>query len=172
MACCLMALSHYLNQCWQTISDNLCHPPKGNFTGKAEDICPWYEFENTWLDIAPVSPRGHWINKVCCNDSSSSLCSSVFIYAGECDRWADRELQAGPSGWGLYKPAGLAPHQTCMSLWGKKDGPVAQCPNSHHWGSPIEGTPLKTLKQSMAVSESWRVRLLLNVPTAIIGAAP
>ena len=30
MTCCLMAPSHYLNQCWLIIHRNLCHSPKGN----------------------------------------------------------------------------------------------------------------------------------------------
>ena len=33
MACCLMAPSHYLNQCWLIISEVLWHSPGGNFTG-------------------------------------------------------------------------------------------------------------------------------------------
>ena len=31
MACCLMAPSHYLNQCWLIISEVLCHSSEGNF---------------------------------------------------------------------------------------------------------------------------------------------
>ena len=32
MACCLMAPSHYLNQCWLMISEVLSHSPDSNFT--------------------------------------------------------------------------------------------------------------------------------------------
>ena len=32
MACCLTAPSHYLNQCWLTISEVQWHSPAGNFT--------------------------------------------------------------------------------------------------------------------------------------------
>ena len=39
MACCLTAPSHYLNQCWLTVSE-------GNFAWNAKDIFSWYEFEN------------------------------------------------------------------------------------------------------------------------------
>ena len=46
MACCLMAPSHYLNQCWLMMSEIWWHSPEGNFTGNAQDICLWYEFEN------------------------------------------------------------------------------------------------------------------------------
>ena len=34
MACCLTAPSHYLNQCWLTISEVLWHSQEGDFTGK------------------------------------------------------------------------------------------------------------------------------------------
>ena len=46
MACCLMAPSHYLNQCWLIISEVFWHPPEGNFTGNVQAIYSWYEFEN------------------------------------------------------------------------------------------------------------------------------
>ena len=42
----LMAPSHYLKQCWLIIIEVLWHSPEGNFTGNAQDIYPWYEFEN------------------------------------------------------------------------------------------------------------------------------
>ena len=35
MACCLMAPSHYLNQCWLIISDVFWHLSEGNSTGNA-----------------------------------------------------------------------------------------------------------------------------------------
>ena len=38
MAWCLMAPSHYLNQCWLIISQVLWHSPKTNFTGSDQDI--------------------------------------------------------------------------------------------------------------------------------------
>ena len=34
MACCLMAPTHYLNQCWLIISEDPWHLPEGNFRGK------------------------------------------------------------------------------------------------------------------------------------------
>ena len=45
MACCLMAPSHYLNQCWLIISEVLRHSPEGNFTGNAPDIYHWYDWK-------------------------------------------------------------------------------------------------------------------------------
>ena len=38
MACCLMATSHYLNQCWLIISEVLWHSPDSNFTERIKDI--------------------------------------------------------------------------------------------------------------------------------------
>ena len=38
MACCLMAPSHYQNQCWFIISEILWHSPGSNFRENAEDI--------------------------------------------------------------------------------------------------------------------------------------
>ena len=38
MACCLMAPSHYLNQCWLIISEDQQHSHQGNFTRDASTI--------------------------------------------------------------------------------------------------------------------------------------
>ena len=43
MVCCLMAPSHYLNQCWIIISEVFWHSPEDNFTGN--NISHWHEFE-------------------------------------------------------------------------------------------------------------------------------
>ena len=45
MACCLMAPSHYLNQCWLIISKAQWHPYKGNCTRDTSVIklmCPYF----------------------------------------------------------------------------------------------------------------------------------
>ena len=47
MACCLMAPSHYLNQCWLIINEVLQLSHKGNFTGNAHNIRDWYDFQNS-----------------------------------------------------------------------------------------------------------------------------
>ena len=39
MACCLVAPSHYLNQCWLLVSDVLCHSPESNFTVLRLQFC-------------------------------------------------------------------------------------------------------------------------------------
>ena len=68
MACGLTAPSHYLKQCWRIISEVfwLWHSPEGNFTGNAQNIYPWYEFENDLSKITATSPMGQglelWIN--------------------------------------------------------------------------------------------------------------
>ena len=58
MACCLTAPSHYLNQCWLNIIRVLWH---SLFLWNAQDIYPWYEFQNYLFEITAVSPRGQWV---------------------------------------------------------------------------------------------------------------
>ena len=62
LACCLMVPSHYLSQFWQIISDVLWYLRDGNFTGNAQGIYPWYEFEIFFLKIMVASPRIHWVD--------------------------------------------------------------------------------------------------------------
>ena len=52
-ACCLMAPSHYQNQCWLFISEDLWYSPdsEGNFTRNAE---------NCQFKITATSPRDQW----------------------------------------------------------------------------------------------------------------
>ena len=61
MACCLTVPNPYLNQYWLTISEVLWHSSESNFIGNAQDIYPWYEFENDSFKITTASPRGHWV---------------------------------------------------------------------------------------------------------------
>ena len=44
--CFVIWWHHRLNKCWLIISEVLWDLPEGNFTGKAQDIFPSYEFEN------------------------------------------------------------------------------------------------------------------------------
>ena len=60
MACCLMAPSHYLNQCWLFFNEILWYSTKGSFTGKPQNIYPWNEFENYQFNIQTTSLRGQW----------------------------------------------------------------------------------------------------------------
>ena len=56
MAWCLIAPSHYLNQCWLIISKVLWQSPESNFTGNVQDIYPWYKFEITNFILQPHLP--------------------------------------------------------------------------------------------------------------------
>ena len=45
MACCLMAWSHYLNQCWLTINEALWHFAEGSFAENVPDIIHYRMFQ-------------------------------------------------------------------------------------------------------------------------------
>ena len=62
MACCLMAPSHYLNQCWLIISEVPWHIPEGNFRGKC------------WRHIL----------KLCLWNPSQSVKSGLYYIVKEC----------------------------------------------------------------------------------------
>ena len=65
MACCLTAPSHYLNQCWLTISNVQWHPSLSNFTRDASAISHWNQLENYLPIILFKSPRGQWVKLLC-----------------------------------------------------------------------------------------------------------
>ena len=58
MACCLMAPSHYLNQCCPLISEVLWHSLKSNFTANAQATILYDKFENHTFPITATSPKG------------------------------------------------------------------------------------------------------------------
>ena len=60
MACCLMAASHYLSQCWLIISDVLWHSSEGNFTRDTSAINK-ISLKYYLSKISFKSPRGQWI---------------------------------------------------------------------------------------------------------------
>ena len=63
MACCLMAPSHYLNQCWLFISEVfsfLWHPPEGNFTVSGQSTILYNKLENYILIPLPIEVDG-WV---------------------------------------------------------------------------------------------------------------
>ena len=64
MARCLMAPSHYLNQCWLIIRGVLWYS-ENSFAGIAQGINSGYEFEKDILKIIFKSPRGQWVNPLC-----------------------------------------------------------------------------------------------------------
>ena len=199
MACCLMAPSHYLNQCWQTISDTLCHPPESNFTVKAEDICPWYEFENNWVLLLYLPGAIDLIRYAAMTPPPAYVPLSLFMLGSVTDELTESyrrghqdEVCTSLPAWHHIKlvwayearrmglllnvptsqqPSLGKPHRKRIDCFRVlKD--AFSVPTAIIGEAPIEGAPFKTLKQSMTVSGSWRVCLLLSVPTAIIGVAP
>ena len=64
MAWCLMAPSHYLNQCWLIISKVKWHSSKGEFTRDTSAINHWNYLENEGPKNFSKSPRGQWVNKL------------------------------------------------------------------------------------------------------------
>ena len=63
IACCLMAPSHYLNQCLILFDNLLWYSPQVNFWENAQGIYHWYELESYLLNIKTTWPCGHWFNK-------------------------------------------------------------------------------------------------------------
>ena len=56
IACCLMAPSLYMNQCWLIIGEVLWHSPEGSFTVNTQDIYLWYEL-SPLLSLGSFSPE-------------------------------------------------------------------------------------------------------------------
>ena len=61
MACCLMAPSHYLNQCWLIITKFQWHSSEGNFTIDILVSSHWTLLENYLSKICFRSPVGQWV---------------------------------------------------------------------------------------------------------------
>ena len=59
MSCCLMALSHYLNQCWHLISEVLWDSPESNFTVSGEATILNNDFENYTSSVR----ENHWTHR-------------------------------------------------------------------------------------------------------------
>ena len=65
MACCLTAPSHYLNQCWLTISKvHAWHSPEGICVWSTADTHQRNKIENLIFKIASRLPRGQWVNNL------------------------------------------------------------------------------------------------------------
>ena len=62
MACCLTALSHYLNQFRLIMNEDLWQSPDSIFTRGTPAIYWWYQLENRLSKISFKSPRGQWIS--------------------------------------------------------------------------------------------------------------
>ena len=62
MACCLMAPSHYLNQCWLIINKVLWHSSEDIIIKSFEDTNQLSKIEDYILKITLRSPTGQWLN--------------------------------------------------------------------------------------------------------------
>ena len=62
MACCLMAPSHYLNQCWLIVSEVQWQSPGSNFTRDTSAMNHKNYIENYLSKLSLKSPRGQWVN--------------------------------------------------------------------------------------------------------------
>ena len=57
MTCCLMAPSHYLNQCWLIIKGLMWDSSDSNFTRGTPDISPSIELKTTSLTLLRLHPH-------------------------------------------------------------------------------------------------------------------
>ena len=64
MACCLIAPSHYVNQCWLIISKVKWHSYESIIIRRSEDTSHWNKIENCIFKITTRSPRDQWVNKL------------------------------------------------------------------------------------------------------------
>ena len=64
MACCLIAPSHYLNQCWLIISGVLQHAHQSNFIGYVQEFNPKHESENFSLKFLKHHPGANELSSV------------------------------------------------------------------------------------------------------------
>ena len=72
MACCLMAPSHNLNQCWPILNDIHRFSPEGNFTQDTLSInikwgwiLSWISFKSTKCQAKAVLPQPWKLNAYC-----------------------------------------------------------------------------------------------------------
>ena len=64
MACCLMAPSHYLNQCWLVIIKVQLHSPLGNLTKRYLSHQSLKLACKLFFQYFKKSPRGQWVNSL------------------------------------------------------------------------------------------------------------
>ena len=87
MACCLMAPSHYLNQCWLIISKVLLLSCEGNFTRDASIINHYNLFENYMSKISFKFPRGQWVNSLKSTQHGITVTSTCTWSNDDLDLW-------------------------------------------------------------------------------------
>ena len=61
MACCLMAPSHYLNQCWPPIYEVLWYSPQEQFHGECRSYYSVLWVWQLYFKIISIFPRGQWV---------------------------------------------------------------------------------------------------------------
>ena len=80
MACCLVAPSHCLNQCWLIISEVLWHSAMSFFTGNAQDIFSWKITNLRLQSHLPAANKLMWavkkIDVLCNNPRMQTMCNS------------------------------------------------------------------------------------------------
>ena len=87
MACCLMAPSHYLNQCWLIISKVLLLSCEGNCTRDASSINHYNLFENYMSKISFKFPRGQWVNSLKSTQHGITVTSTCTWSNDDLDLW-------------------------------------------------------------------------------------
>ena len=74
-ACCLTAISHYLNQYWLTINRVLCHSFHGDASLITKDIVHQAEFQICAFEITGASPRHQWVK----HQAFTSIKANLYI---------------------------------------------------------------------------------------------
>ena len=69
MACCQMAPSHYLNQCWLIIKGVLWHSPESNFTVSVQAIVLGLWGWKSYFKIIVTTLIGQWVNSLWPSDA-------------------------------------------------------------------------------------------------------
>ena len=89
MACCLMAPSHYLNQCWLIISDVQWQSPEGNFTEIHQPPTTKFSFKINHLKLHSSLPEANELTLVMyskwCRSSPTfvQICSLLLLIITE-----------------------------------------------------------------------------------------
>ena len=121
VACCLMAPSHYLNQCW-LISESLGHSSEGIIKRRCKDTNQWKKIsKNAILTIAFRSPKGQGVQvsygyfvKICNTDKLTRQWNSC-TFIGAVHSWWYAQLFSIDHSITMFKH-GLDGSQGCKLL--------------------------------------------------------
>ena len=97
MACCFMAPSHNLNQCWLMTNKAPWHSPKSYFTASDQATALYNKFENHTFKIKATSPRGQWQQQNKTHQNPVHIPWTILYVS-----WADPSSFV--CSWGLDKP--------------------------------------------------------------------